>query len=253
MPDHWNAAQYLKFKAERTQPSLDLVKQLAGLTPKTILDVGCGPGNSTRVLQKAFPDADILGVDTAEDMLRRAKKEHPDLHFQNQDASKITGQYDLIFSNACLQWVPDHLALLPEWMRHINPGGALAVQIPRNNDEPFFRLIHTLTRQEAWNPTHIEKEREDVPAPAEYYAVLSKCSASCRVWETIYYHHLPDHGALTEWVRGTKLLPYLAALDETTARAFTDALTEQAVPLYPPLPDGGILFPFRRLFFIARR
>lgn len=53
----WDSAAYLRFKAERTQPSIDLVKRIDLEQPRKLLDVGCGPGNSTQVLADAFPNA----------------------------------------------------------------------------------------------------------------------------------------------------------------------------------------------------
>ncbi len=108
----WNSTQYLKFKNERTQPAVDLAMRIKN-NPKTIVDIGCGPGNSTSVLRDIFPYADILGIDNSPNMIEKAKAEHPDISFRLCDALSLDGKYDLLFSNACLQWIPDHETLIP--------------------------------------------------------------------------------------------------------------------------------------------
>lgn len=112
----WSSSQYLKFKNQRTQPAVDLAMRVVEKRPKTVVDIGCGPGNSTAVLRRIFPDAELLGIDSSPDMIERARREHPDLQFRLCDARALEGQYDLLFSNACLQWIPDHASLIPALM-----------------------------------------------------------------------------------------------------------------------------------------
>lgn len=130
----WNSNQYMKFGAERTQPSIDLVNRIADINPNRILDIGCGPGNSTDRLAKQFPNADILGVDFSEDMLKEARTTYPELRFEHScipdDLDKLDGKFDLIFSNACIHWIPNHESLLPAIFDKLSDGGTLAVQIP---------------------------------------------------------------------------------------------------------------------------
>lgn len=144
----WNSNQYMKFGAERTQPSIDLVNRIADTKPKHILDIGCGPGNSTHRLAEQFPNADILGVDYSEDMLKKAQATYPELKFEQSrmpdDLDKLNGKFDLIFSNACIHWIPDHESLLPAIFDKLNDGGTLAVQIPYIQKAPFYRLLNLL-------------------------------------------------------------------------------------------------------------
>ncbi|NLM74915.1 MAG: methyltransferase domain-containing protein [Clostridiaceae bacterium] len=112
----WNSKQYLKFKTERTQPAIDLVNRINLVSPDKILDIGCGPGNSTQVLSDKFPNAYILGVDKSEDMINAAKKNYPDLNFRICDVSselpQLDSDFDIVFSNACIHWVTDHRKLI---------------------------------------------------------------------------------------------------------------------------------------------
>ena len=146
----WNPKQYLKFEAQRTQPSLDLAMRLRRYAPKSILDLGCGPGNSTAVLREVFPDAALCGLDSSQNMIDKARAAHPALSFRLGDVQALEGTYDLLFSNACLQWLPDHRRLLPHLMHSLNDGGVLAVQIPMNPDEPLFRIIRQTAADPKW-------------------------------------------------------------------------------------------------------
>ena len=143
----WNSEQYLKFREQRTQPARDLAMRIQHSAPKSAIDIGCGPGNSTSILKEIFPGADLLGIDSSANMIDRAKAEHPDIAFRVCDARSLSGSYDLLFSNACLQWIPDHASLIPFLMEHLCEHGALAVQIPMNSEEPLFRLFGEIAQQ----------------------------------------------------------------------------------------------------------
>ena len=132
----WDAAQYLKFGAQRTQPSRDLAARIPLEQPRKIIDIGCGPGNSTEVLRQRFPQADILGVDSSPEMIRAAAQAHPEMRFQLCDAGTELGtldrDFDVVFSNACIQWIPNHPKLLREMMQLLRPGGILARSTRKN-------------------------------------------------------------------------------------------------------------------------
>ncbi len=137
MSTAWDPGQYLKFKDERTRPSIDLAARLDLASPASILDVGCGPGNSTEVLRDRWPAARITGLDSSTDMIERARAAHDWGDWVCADAARLgeSGDrrtWDIVFSNATLQWIPDHERLIPRLFGLVNRGGALAVQVPAN-------------------------------------------------------------------------------------------------------------------------
>nr|WP_303048119.1 methyltransferase domain-containing protein [Victivallis sp. Marseille-Q1083] len=140
--------------------------------------MGCGPGNSTKVLRDIFSDANILGIDNSPNMIEKAKAEQPDINFRLCDAMSLDGKYDLLFSNACLQWIPDHATLIPAFMDRLNDGGMLAVQVPMNGDEPLFRLIREVADEPKWGLAGVPLQPNEVLMPAEYYNILSRCSSA---------------------------------------------------------------------------
>lgn len=247
----WSSSQYLKFKNQRTLPALDLASRIKEYDVKIAADIGCGPGNSTSVVKNTFPNARVIGVDSSDDMIKKARASYPELEFVLSDALALDGKYDLLFSNACLQWIPDHRTLIPALMDKLNAGGVLAVQIPMNGDEPLYKIISEVASEKKWGFDTAQLERNDTLTPIEYYDILSSCSADFQIWETKYYHSMPDCTAMLEWVRGSRLRPYLAQLGEEAGIEFEAEILKLAEKTYRKSPDGGVVFGFKRFFFTS--
>mgnify|MGYP004604301761 CR=1 FL=1 len=251
----WNAKQYLKFEAERTQPAIDLIARLDGLSPRRILDLGCGPGNSTALLARRFPKAALIGADASEDMLSRARKSCAGAEFRRcvfPEGLAELGSFDLIFSNACIHWIPGQEALLRALFASLNPGGFLAVQIPLTQRAPFYQALNELVKEEPW-----EKLREIrnfyAGTPEDYDAWLRPLAARQWLWETTYYHPVADEGAVLEWYRGSGLRPYEAMLEKEEKARLEEALLERLREAYPKRRGGGLLLSMARLFFLAQK
>ena len=257
MSRDWNAALYLRFQEYRTRPAQDLAGAVSVPNPARILDLGCGPGNSTQVLRGRFPSARILGVDNSENMLRTAREACPDCRFLLCDASGedlLTAgrDFDLIFSNACLQWLPNHAALLKRLRQMLRPGGMLAVQIPVNTQEPIHRILMDTAEREEWNRHFSMPQGVFYTETAETYAdLLAESFSGYEIWQTDYYHRLSAPDEIMEWYRSTGLRPYLNALNEQEGAEFERQVFEQVKKAYPRQKNGEVLFRFPRLFFTA--
>ncbi len=249
----WNSGIYLKFDNERTQPAIDLAERITARRVESAVDLGCGPGNSTAVLKSRFPDARVTGIDTSESMIARARATYDDIEFAAADVRELRGDYDVIFSNACLQWVPDHEKLLPFLFDHVKPGGQLAIQIPKNWDSPLYRTLDSVVRQDKWGFDPEKVEYNAALEEGEYFDIISGLTDDFSIWETIYFHRMKSHRALVEWIQGTKLRPYLNLLDEERGRALMDEIEKIAADLYPVQKNGEIIYTFKRLFLIARK
>ena len=253
--DNWNSKQYLRFKEERTQPSKDLISRLSGLDPKSIIDIGCGPGNSTAALKSAFPKAEVLGVDNSENMIKSAREEHENIDFMLCDVSvdldKINKKFDIVFSNACIQWVPDHYNLLKNMMNLLNNKGVLAVQTPMNYHEPIHEIIKETIAEPNWK-NKISKSRIFYNLkPEEYHDCLSEISCDFNEWSVTYFYKLKSHEDIIEWYKSTGLRPYLSALNENDKRVFLKEIYKKVKKAYPVQKNGEIIFKFPRLFFTA--
>lgn len=253
----WNSSLYLKFEKERTQPAIDLANRINVVAPKRIVDLGCGPGNSTAQLKKRFPTAEILGVDSSPNMIEKAKTDYPELEFEvldvNGDLSAFNGQFDVVFSNACLQWLPDHQTLLPKLMKLLKKGGELAVQMPENKDERLFQIVDEVAEDKKWGFDTNISEGNIIPAPSEYFDILSSCSTDFSIGETYYHHEMPDAEAMLDWIRSTRLRPYLNALDDGKKSEFEAEILKQTKKDYQLQKNGHMILKFKRLFFVAKK
>lgn len=254
----WNPEKYLKFQKERTRPAIDLAEKIEISNPKKILDIGCGPGNSTAVLKQRFQNSEIIGVDNSPNMLEAASKEYPDVKFQLIDAScelnKLgENEFDVVFSNACIQWLPNHSALLADMMKLLKKGGVMAVQIPVNFEEPVHQIIKELSESEEWREKLSNIRSLNALTESEYFDILSHLSDDFSLWKTIYMHRMPSHKAILEWYRTTGLKPYLSELNETERELFEKQFLEELKKQYPLQKNDEIIFRFPRLFFTARK
>lgn len=253
----WNPGQYLKFDDERTRPCRDLAARIRLENPQRIIDLGCGPGNSTQVLAERWPQAGITGLDSSPDMIRRAGEQYPQETWELGNIAEWTATqpYDLVFSNAAYQWVPDHARVMPHLLRQVAPGGVLAFQVPANINATAHELMRQVAASPAWKSRFPEKIREwHAHSPAFYYDVLSEDAAHLDLWTTEYFHILDGPGAIVEWYKGTGLRPFLDLLpDEPTREKFLEDYLREIEAAFPRQKDGRVLFPFLRLFVIAIR
>jgi trans-aconitate 2-methyltransferase len=253
MTEDWNTQLYLRFERERTQPSRDLLARIAIDHPEEIVDLGCGPGNSTAVLRERWPLAKIVGVDNSPAMLEQAKKTDEKTEWRCEDISswRSSSQVDLIFANASLHWLPDHESLLHSLMQQLKPGGTLAFQVPALYDQPATAAIREISGLDSWK-IYAPKSFPFVhPAPI-YHDYLAGEAGSIDLWETIYYHQLPDHTAILDWYGSAGLRPYLEALpDDTTRKQFQQQLLGRFRTLFPQRTNGDVLLPFCRLFVVT--
>lgn len=253
----WNAAQYLKFEDERTRAARDLLARVPPGDYPSIVDLGCGPGNSTELLIERFPDAAIIGVDRSPDMLRQAAQRLPGVEFIEADLGSWTpgGAERLIFANAVFQWVPDHQLVMRRLFEALPPAGVLAVQMPDNTSEPSHAAISDVAASRDWGPAleAAVRERSALPSADSYYDLLAPLARRVDIWHAVYNHVLADVPAIVEWVKGTRLRPCLDALEGAARDEFLAAYTERLAAFYPPRADGRILLRFPRLFIVAVR
>ncbi len=253
----WDSDLYLRFTKERTQPVIDLAARVELDAPARIVDLGCGPGNSTVVLGRRWPRAKLTGIDDSAAMLASARTVFPQWTWVADNIStwRADEQFDVVFSNAALQWVPNHEHLFPRLLEQVAPGGALAVQMPANVDAPPHRLMLELAGTSAWQDYFPTTPRVwHVHPPEFYYDTLTARATRLAIWTIEYLHRLDSVDSIIDWYRGTGLRPWLDALpDEDSRRRFLADYRELLVPHFPSRGDGKVLLPFRRVFIVAYR
>ena len=251
----WDAHLYSKFERERTLPARDLCAAIALERAERIIDIGCGIGNSTAVLKARYPDARVTGADLSESMLAAARQSHPELDFIRFDASKDFGRlesgYDIVFSNACIQWIPDHPVLLRNMLGALKAGGVLAVQTPMIDDEPIHRIITEIAASARWRARFPQQQTFHNLTQEQYFDELAAISSDFSVWQTTYCHRMPSHRHILDWYKSTGLRPYLSLLNAADAAAFEAEVLAGVTAAYPIQANGEIIFRFPRFFFTA--
>jgi trans-aconitate 2-methyltransferase len=252
----WDPKTYMKFGAERTRPAAELLARVPIEAPGRVVDLGCGPGNSTALLVERWPSADVTGLDSSPEMLKEAKVSGVRANWIEADVTswRPDEPFDVMFSNAALQWIPDHRTLLPRLMRAIVEGGVFAMQVPRNFDEPCHTLIHDIAQNGPWKDK-LKDVRDwwNVRSPAEYFDILEPLTGSIDIWEVNYIQVLDGADAVFRWMSGTGLRPFANALQGEEREGFLAEYRRRVGEAYPMRESGKTLYPFQRLFCVARR
>lgn len=266
----WNPQQYLKFADERLRPGFDLLAQINDLPEGPLFDLGCGPGAHARAIAARWPNRPMTGVDNSAAMLAEAAKDDATgpgpIAWVNADIAtwRAPAPAALIYSNATLHWLTGHAQLFPRLFAMLVKGGVLAVQMPRNFDNPSQSLLRETAAEGPWAATLAPLFAPDCPTPSLlrpdpvappefYYDLLApRAKGGIELWETEYVHQLRGDNAVLEWMRGTTLRPVLDALNETLRAAFLDAYAQRLAAVFKRREDGKTLLKFRRLFLMAR-
>ncbi|HVB91735.1 MAG TPA: methyltransferase domain-containing protein [Acidimicrobiales bacterium] len=236
--DGWNPEQYEKFRSERQQPFNDLLLLCQPVPGGRVVDLGCGTGDLTRILHQDLLAASTVGIDSSESMLTRATDSHPNvpgLTFELGDITTWLGDgLNLVFANASLQWVDDHLNLLARMRTALGPGGQIAFQVPANYRHPS----HVLARQVANEPPFVDVLDGDMPedrgryvlSPEIYADLLYELGAQNQVVRMeVYGHELASTDEVVQWVMGTLLTPYRTRLSPDLFDAFIERYRERLI------------------------
>ena len=253
----WKPEQYLIFEKERTQPSLDLMMRIEKEDPDKIIDMGCGPGNSTFGLKNRWPKAYIVGLDNSDEMLAQARKKFSGIEWlkydMSRDLSKI-GKFDIVFSSAAVQWVEDKVSLINGMFEMLNTNGILAVQVPYPVNLKFKAEIKKTAFSDKW----AKYFSGFVPRPEfhdyeYYYGIISKLTDKVSIWKTEYVH-IMTHEDIVEWDKGTGANPYLEMLpSEELRKDFLNDYLNALKEVYPLGENKKALVPFTRIFFTANK
>jgi trans-aconitate 2-methyltransferase len=258
----WDANLYLKFADHRLRPALDLMGRLDpanGARPgHAIYDLGCGAGNITRILAERFGESPIVGIDSSEEMLAKARTQtsDPRVTFAKGDLARFQPSMPpaILYSNAAYHWLEGHIDLFPGLMKLLPSGGQLAVQMPRNHEAPSHALMRKAAEVGPWRATLAKVSGiGPVSEPGRYYDALKPLSSELEIWETVYQQPLTGKDPVAQWTAGTGLRPFLDALQEPERSGFYETYARMVAEAYPTRADGITLFPFRRLFIVARR
>ncbi|MCR6030297.1 trans-aconitate 2-methyltransferase [Nocardioides sp. zg-579] len=253
-PHRWDPDRYLAYADERGRPFLDLLARVGATDPRTVVDLGCGPGNLTALLRERWPAADVHGLDASPEMVARARERGDGVRYDVGDlrAWRPDAPVDVLVSNATLQWLPEHLDLLPRLLDQVADGGWLAFQVPGNFEGPSHTLRRELAAEEPYAAHTRGVAVPDSHDPATYLDLLAGLGCEVDAWETTYLHVLRGPDPVFAWVSGTGARPTLQALPDDLRERFEEEFKARLRAAYPPGPRGVVL-PFRRVFVVARK
>jgi trans-aconitate 2-methyltransferase len=255
----WSAKQYVKFEDERTRPARDLLNAVPTRDPRRVVDLGCGPGNTTELLLERFPKAEIIGIDSSPDMVTNARARLSHISFEVADLTTWrpdpAAPVDIIYSNAVFQWISGHETILPRLVGLLPEGGSLAIQMPDNLDEPSHVGMRAAAKAGAWSAKLANAEGSHTPigTAAWFYGLLKPHARRVDIWRTVYNHPLDGIDGIVEWFKGSRLRSYLSPLDAAERESYLAAYRAAITPHYPTTPDGKVLLAFPRLFIVATR
>jgi len=254
--DDWDPDVYLQFEAERTRPAKDLSDNINLKNPQNIIDIGCGPGNSTGILANKWPGSKITGLEPSLTMIEKAKKDFPDLEWIHDKAENlnINNKYSLVFANSSLHWIENHRELIPKLWKIVDSEGAFAAQIVNFRGMPVFDAINLVAVSSKWNRNFSDDvwDSMELHDLGFYYEILHKLTKKILLWETLYYQILSDCQEIIDFLLPTGLKPFMSDLkDERDKKDFIEEIKIECNKLYKMQSDGKILFPFKRMFMIA--
>ncbi|MGB3771808.1 MAG: trans-aconitate 2-methyltransferase [Rhodococcus sp. (in: high G+C Gram-positive bacteria)] len=250
----WNPADYLSFADHRNRPFVELTARIFATEPRRIVDLGCGPGNSTATLADRWPNAVVDAIDSSPDMVAAARANGVSAAVLDVREWSPTADTDIVVANAALQWIPEHRELLARWPAQLSDGAVIAVQMPGNFDAPSHRIIRELATTTRWAERLASAELRPADAvddPAKYVELMTSRGCSVDAWETTYIQRLAGTDPVLDWVSGTALTPIYDVLDADERDEFRADLAPRLTAAYPPGQDGVTSFPFRRVFVVA--
>jgi trans-aconitate 2-methyltransferase len=249
----WDPARYEQFAKERYAPFDDLARLIDARPGMRVIDLGCGTGELTARLADLLPESDVLGIDSSPEMLERAQSfATPGLRFERGSVEEAAGEWDLVFSHAVIQWVPDHESLVPRLFSLVAPGGQIAAQQPSNFGHPTHTLIDEVAAEAPFDGAANGWRRSWPVLGIERYAELLYAAGAedISVFEKVYPHVLDDADALADWMSGTALVPLFERLPDELHEPF---MSRYRARLRERFPSRPVFFGFRRTLFVARR
>ncbi|WP_439674040.1 methyltransferase domain-containing protein [Embleya sp. MST-111070] len=262
----WDPQQHLRRSGPRTRPFHDLLAHVPELptSPARIVDLGCGSGGLTAVLAERWPDAHITGLDNSVEGLDEAAAHagetagggHIDFVHADIGTWSPAERFDLVISNAAIQWVPNQPEHFAGWTRTLSPGGVFAFQVPDNAASPSHAVFRELCTSRRWRDRlgAVARHTFEVYDPAEYVDHLAALGFTVNAWETSYAHVLQGGDPFQGWINGTGMRPVLNALadDPEAVGEFLASYRARLGEAYPVRPYGTV-FTFRRVFAVARK
>lgn len=253
----WNPEVYNQFKDIRFQPFFDLTALInEEESMKRAIDIGCGTGEQTAILSNTFPNTLFLGIDASKEMLAKSEiLQNQRLHFRQETTEAIISsseKWDLIFSNAALQWSDNHRQLFPGLIDLLNPKGQFAVQMPGQPDNILNQILFELVQEEPFYSYLKGWKRSSPILDLDTYAQLLFDSGlhNIQIMQKVYPIIANDVQELFDFISGSSLIPYIERLEDSIQKDFTDTFKKRIASKFPKFPA---IYAFKRLLLYGQK
>lgn len=252
----WNPEVYNQFKNIRYQPFFDLMKLISSDGLKKAIDIGCGTGEQTHILSEKFEDAEFLGIDSSAEMLSESNLyQNNRLNFKQKAVEELYDseeKWDLIFSNAALQWSDNHKELFSKLLSLLSENGQFAVQMPVQSENILNQVLFQLASEEPYK-TQLQHWNRVSPVLSldEYTEImfdagLKDLNISIKVYPII----ADDAEQLFQFISGSALIPYLERLDEENKEKFIIEYKKRIAEKFDRFPA---IYAFKRMLLYGRK
>ncbi|MFM9946487.1 MAG: methyltransferase domain-containing protein [Saprospiraceae bacterium] len=254
----WNPKTYNQFKNIRYQPFFDLMELISENQLKNCVDIGCGTGEQTSILSKKFDKAVFWGIDPSREMLSKSKEwEHNNLHFKNASveefiASDTNRNWDLIFSNAALQWSDNHWELFPKLISQLSDHGQFAVQMPVQRENLLNKILLDLVQKKPFSDFLANWKRESpVLSMDDYAQIMFECGLKeIQIIQKVYPIIAEAPEKLFDFISGSALIPYLERLSESEQKLFVSEYKSRIDQAFKRFPA---IYAFKRLLLYGKK
>lgn len=244
---NWNASDYAKNSEAQLQWANELIDKLNLQGNESLLDIGCGDGKITAAIAKILKNGSVCGIDASQTMIDFAQANYPHSHYQNltfyqMDAKEIhlEQSFDVVFSNAVLHWVKDHLAVLDKVHDHLKPRGKILFQMGgQGNVGELRRVIDEIVQKSEWQAYFVNFTKPTYfYGPKDYLKWLPEMGFEPLRVELIPkdMQHQGKEG-LKGWLR-TTWFPYTDQLPEELREPFLEAIVETYLRQFPVDEQG---------------
>lgn len=252
----WNPDVYNQFKDIRFKPFYDLADLITADSPMKAVDLGCGTGEQTAILTEKFSQAEFTGIDSSPEMLEKSKTlENDRLHFRLSTTEEMLASnesWDLIFSNAALQWSDDHKTLFPQLISKLKKDGQFAVQMPYQPGNTLNKILFELADEEPFKTQLTHWNRPSAVLTIDEYAqiLFENGIEELNLFQKVYPIIAEDHETLFKFISGSALIPYLERLNEDQQKEFTSEFKNRIAIGFPRLPA---IYAFKRILMYGRK
>lgn len=252
----FDGEKYKQASSHQKEWGLRLIAELSLKGDEKILDLGCGDGVLTKQLADIVPRGKVIGIDASEGMLKAADKlAATNLSFLLLDINNIDfkEEFDLIFSNAALHWVKDHLKLLQKCYFALKKGGILRFNFGGAGNCINFSVVVKKVMKLSQYKRHFADFEWPwyMPSSGEYRRLFGLTNfKNIQIWEQNADRFFRNADELIRWIDQPSIIPFIEQIIKDEKQGFRHEVIKRML-IQTKQPDGSYFETFRRINALA--